>query len=125
MILEETYTLSNGLPIPKLGLGTWFINNDGTAEAIRQAAAIGYRHVDTAQAYGNEEGVGDGIRSCGLPRDEMFVTSKLAADDFTSGLRLSLLIAAGAALVAAVTAVSLRRPDRTQLSNRALLEGFA
>jgi diketogulonate reductase-like aldo/keto reductase len=80
MILEETYTLSNGLHIPKLGLGTWFIDNDGTAEAIRQAARIGYRHVDTAQAYGNEEGVGDGIRSCGVPRDEMFVTTKLAAE---------------------------------------------
>jgi diketogulonate reductase-like aldo/keto reductase len=80
MILEETYTLANGLQIPKLGLGTWFIDNDGTAEAIRQAAAIGYRHVDTAQAYGNEAGVGDGIRSCGVPRDEMFVTSKLAAE---------------------------------------------
>src|SRR4051812_41249042 len=80
MILEETYTLSNGVHIPKLGLGTWFIDNDGTAEAIRQAATIGYRHVDTAQAYGNEEGVGDGIRSCGVPRDEMFVTSKLAAE---------------------------------------------
>src|SRR3954447_2364276 len=80
MILEDTYTLANGLQIPKLGLGTWFIDNDGTAEAIRQATTIGYRHVDTAQAYGNEEGVGDGIRTCGLPRDEMFVTTKLAAE---------------------------------------------
>jgi diketogulonate reductase-like aldo/keto reductase len=80
MMLEETYALSNGLRIPKLGLGTWFIDNDGTAEAVRQAATIGYRHVDTAQAYGNEEGVGDGIRSCGVPRDEMFVTTKLAAE---------------------------------------------
>jgi diketogulonate reductase-like aldo/keto reductase len=80
VILEETYTLANGLHIPKLGLGTWFIDNDDTAEAVRQAVTIGYRHVDTAQAYGNEQGVGDGIRSCGLPRDEMFVTSKLAAE---------------------------------------------
>jgi diketogulonate reductase-like aldo/keto reductase len=80
LILEETYTLSNGVPIPKLGLGTWFIDNDRTAEAVRQATAIGYRHVDTARAYGNEERVGDGIRSCGVPRDEMFVTSKLAAE---------------------------------------------
>jgi diketogulonate reductase-like aldo/keto reductase len=80
LILEETYTLSNGVPIPKLGLGTWFIDNDGTAAAVREATKIGYRHVDTAQAYGNEEGVGDGIRSCGVPRDEIFVTSKLAAE---------------------------------------------
>ncbi|MCU1346608.1 MAG: aldo/keto reductase, diketogulonate reductase [Acidimicrobiia bacterium] len=80
MILEDTYSLSNGLHIPKLGLGTWFIDNDDAAEAVRQAVKIGYRHVDTAQAYGNEEGVGDGIRSCGVPRDEMFVTTKLAAE---------------------------------------------
>src|SRR3954447_18708068 len=80
MILEDTYTLANGLQIPKLGLGTWFIDNDDTPEAVRQATTIGYRHIDTAQAYGNEEGVGDGIRSCGLPRDELFVTTKLAAE---------------------------------------------
>src|SRR4051794_6761537 len=80
MILEETYTLSNGLQIPKLGLGTWFIDNDGTAEAVRQAASLGYRHIDTAQAYGNEQGVGEGVRTCGVARDEMFVTSKLAAE---------------------------------------------
>src|SRR3954462_10947786 len=80
MNLGETYTLYIGLHTPKLGLGTWFIDNDGTAEAIRQTARIGYRHIDTAQAYGNEQGVGDGIRSCGVPRDETFVTSKLAAE---------------------------------------------
>jgi len=80
MILEDTYTLSNGIEIPKLGLGTWFIDDDVAAEAVRQAATIGYRHIDTAQAYGNEAGVGEGIRSCGVPRDEMFVTSKLAAE---------------------------------------------
>src|SRR5689334_5056604 len=66
--------------IPKLGLGTWLIPDDQAAEAVRQAAAIGYRHIDTAQAYGNEKSVGDGIRSCGVPRDEMFVTTKLAAE---------------------------------------------
>src|SRR3954452_13532249 len=80
MILNETYTLSNGLQIHKLGLGTWFIDNDGTAEAVRQAASLGYRHIDTAQAYGNEQGVGEGGRTCGGARDEMFVTSKLAAE---------------------------------------------
>ena len=80
VILEQTYTLANGVDIPKLGLGTWFIDDDGTAEAVRQATTIGYRHVDTAQAYGNEAGVGEGIRTCGVPRDEMFVTSKLAAE---------------------------------------------
>lgn len=80
MILEETYTLSNGVEIPRLGLGTWFISNSNVVRAVKDAATIGYRHVDTAQAYGNEEGVGEGIRACGTSRDEMFVTSKLAAE---------------------------------------------
>jgi diketogulonate reductase-like aldo/keto reductase len=80
VILEETYHLSNGCDIPKIGLGTWFIGNGEAVHAVRDAAAIGYRHIDTAQAYGNEGGVAEGIRSCGVPRDEMFVTTKLAAE---------------------------------------------
>ncbi|WP_030742601.1 aldo/keto reductase [Streptomyces sp. NRRL F-5135] len=78
--LDETYTLSNGVEIPKLGLGTWFIDDDKAAEAVRAAVGIGYRNIDTAQAYGNEHGVGDGVRSCGEPRDELFVSTKLAAE---------------------------------------------
>ena len=58
MILNETYTLENGLSIPKLGLGTWFIDDDQAAEAVRTAVKLGYRLIDTAQAYGNERGVG-------------------------------------------------------------------
>jgi diketogulonate reductase-like aldo/keto reductase len=50
MILEENYTLCNGVEIPKLGLGTWFINNDDVVQAVKDAVAIGYRHIDTAQA---------------------------------------------------------------------------
>jgi diketogulonate reductase-like aldo/keto reductase len=80
VILEERYTLANGVEIPKLGLGTWFVPDRDAAQAVRDAAAIGYRHVDTAQAYGNEAGVGEGIRSCGVARDQMFVTTKLAAE---------------------------------------------
>jgi diketogulonate reductase-like aldo/keto reductase len=80
MILQETYMLSNGVEIPKLGLGTWFISNDNVAQAVKDAAAIGYRHFDTAQAYGNEAGLGEAIRTCGVSRDELFVTSKLAAE---------------------------------------------
>lgn len=80
MILEETYTLSNGVQIPKLGLGTWFIPDAAAPQAVRDAVQTGYRHFDTAQAYENERGVGEGIRTCGLPRAELFVTTKLAAE---------------------------------------------
>src|SRR3954469_20173160 len=80
MILEERYTLSNGLAIPKLGLGTWFINDKDVVQAVKDAAKLGYRHIDTAQAYSNENGVGEGIRTCGVSREDMFVTTKLAAE---------------------------------------------
>ena len=80
MILEEKYTLSNGVEIPKLGLGTWFISDDDVVQAVNDAVEIGYRHIDTAQAYQNERGVGEGVRTCGVKRDELFVTTKLAAE---------------------------------------------
>ncbi|SMC62767.1 aldo/keto reductase [Papillibacter cinnamivorans] len=80
MILEEKYTLTNGVEIPKLGLGTWFINNKDVPQAVKDATKIGYRHIDTAQAYRNETGVGEGIRNCGVNRSDMFVTTKLAAE---------------------------------------------
>ncbi len=83
MIFEETYTLNNGNKIPKLGLGTWFIDDDKAAEAVRAAVKIGYRNIDTAQAYGNERGVGEGVRTCGIPREELFVGSKVAAEHKT------------------------------------------
>lgn len=80
MILNEKYKLSNGVGIPKLGLGTWMIPEEMTDEAVRKAVELGYRHIDTAQAYGNEAGVGRGVKSCGIPREELFVTSKVAAE---------------------------------------------
>ncbi len=80
MILEEKYTLSNGVEIPKLGLGTWFIPDKDAAQAVKDAAEIGYRHIDTAQAYQNERGVGEGIRTCSVKREDLFVTTKLAAE---------------------------------------------
>jgi diketogulonate reductase-like aldo/keto reductase len=79
-ILNETYTLSNGVEIPQLGLGTWFIDDDKAAEAVREAISLGYRNIDTAQAYGNERGVGEGVRTSGAARDELFVSTKLAAE---------------------------------------------
>jgi diketogulonate reductase-like aldo/keto reductase len=79
MILTDTYQLSNGVSIPKLGLGTWRIDDGKAAEVVRQAVKIGYRHIDTAQAYGNERGVGEGLRGSGVPRAELFVTTKVDA----------------------------------------------
>jgi len=80
MILEEKYTLPNGVEIPKLGLGTGFIPDGDAGRAVQEAVRIGYRHIDTAQAYGNERGVGEGIRACGVAREDLFVTTKLAAE---------------------------------------------
>ena len=80
MITDETYTLSNGVEIPKLGLGTWFIDDDKAAQAVRDAVAAGYRNIDTAQAYGNERGVGEGVRTADVSREELFVSTKLAAE---------------------------------------------
>ena len=80
MMLQETYKLANGVEIPKLGLGTWFIGDDEVDQAVKDAVQIGYRHIDTAQAYQNERGVGKGIAACGLDRADIFVTTKLAAE---------------------------------------------
>lgn len=80
MIFEETFEMWNGVTIPKLALGTWLIENANASDAVKNALEIGYRHIDTAQAYGNEAGVGDGIRRSGIPRAEIFITSKVAAE---------------------------------------------
>lgn len=82
-VFEETLTLNNGVAIPRLALGTWLIDDAAVADAVKAAAAIGYRHIDTAQAYGNERGVGEGIRGCGVPREKLFVTTKVAAEHKT------------------------------------------
>ena len=80
---NKTITLNNGVEIPQLGLGTWFIPDDQVADAVKEATKLGYRHIDTAQAYGNERGVGEGVRTCGIPRQELFVVSKVAAEHKT------------------------------------------
>jgi diketogulonate reductase-like aldo/keto reductase len=80
MTLKEKYTLSNGVKIPKLGLGTWEISDENAAQAVKDAVEIGYRHIDTAQGYFNERGVGEGIRTCGVSRGDLFLTTKMAAE---------------------------------------------
>ena len=79
-MFNKSLTLSNGVRIPQLALGTWLIDDDKAAAAVRAAAEIGYTHIDTAQAYANERGVGEGIRTCGVARDKLFVTTKVAAE---------------------------------------------
>ena len=80
MILNETYILSNGVKIPKIGFGTWLIADDRAANAVKNAVELGYRLIDTAQAYGNERGVGEGVLGCGVPREDIFVAGKVAAE---------------------------------------------
>lgn len=80
-MLKEVYTLANGVNVPKLGLGTWQIPNGEEAyNSVKWALENGYRHIDTAMAYGNEESVGKAIRDSGIPREEIFVTTKLPAE---------------------------------------------
>lgn len=69
--------LNDGHTIPRLGLGTWPLTDAEVAPVIVTAVELGYRHIDTAVKYGNETGVGQGIRDCGLSREELFVTTKL------------------------------------------------
>lgn len=80
MITEEFFTLADGGKIPKLGFGTWMIPDSEAEEAVKNALAVGYRHIDTAQAYRNEVGVGAGVRNSGIKREDVFVTTKVAAE---------------------------------------------
>ena len=61
-MFNEKVKLSNGVEVPQLALGTWLIDDKAVSDAVCSAIEIGYRHIDTAQAYGNERGVGEGIR---------------------------------------------------------------
>jgi 2,5-diketo-D-gluconate reductase A len=72
-----TITLNNGVEIPQLGFGVFQIPPAETKDATAKALEVGYRHIDTAEMYGNEEGVGQAVRASGIPREELFVTSKL------------------------------------------------
>lgn len=80
--MERTTTLRTGARMPRLGLGVFRARRGGeTREAVAAALRLGYRHVDTAAIYGNETDVGEGIRASGVPRDEVFVTTKLWNED--------------------------------------------
>lgn len=76
MILAPALTLSNGVQMPQLGLGTWPMDDKEAASTVEGALRLGYRLIDTAEAYGNETGVGEGIRRGGVKREEIFLTTK-------------------------------------------------
>ena len=75
-----TVPFHDGHEIPQLGFGVWQVEDDVAADVVEQALRAGYRHIDTAAVYGNEEGVGRAIRASGVPREEIFVTTKLWND---------------------------------------------
>lgn len=79
-MLNEYYTLANNVLIPKIGLGTWMVEDKDANQVVASAIEAGYRHIDTAQAYENEAGVGRGIKESGIPRDQLFITTKLVAE---------------------------------------------
>lgn len=73
----EYVTLNNGVKMPKLGYGVYQTPPEETERCVTEAIEVGYRSIDTAQAYGNEEGVGNALTKCGLPREELFITTKI------------------------------------------------
>lgn len=76
--LQDTATLNNGVKMPWFGLGVWKVEDgDEVVHSVRDAIQAGYRSIDTATAYKNEEGVGQGIRESGVPREDLFITTKL------------------------------------------------
>lgn len=72
---------ANGARIPAIGLGTFRLEGEACAQAVKTALEVGYRHIDTARMYGNEEAVGEGIRASGVPREDIFVTTKVWWED--------------------------------------------
>ncbi|RYO95519.1 hypothetical protein DL764_007679 [Monosporascus ibericus] len=74
---KKAYTLASGDKMPAIGLGTWQSGKNEVSEAVKHALSVGYRYIDTALAYGNEHEVGEGIRASGVPREQIWVTTKL------------------------------------------------
>ena len=73
----EFVTLNNGIKMPILGYGVYQVSNEECERCVLDAISVGYRSIDTAQAYGNEEAVGNAVKKCGVPRDELFITTKV------------------------------------------------
>lgn len=73
----EYVTLNNGIKMPVLGYGVYQVTNEECERCVLDAIDVGYRHIDTAQAYGNEEAVGSAVKKCGVPREELFLTTKI------------------------------------------------
>jgi diketogulonate reductase-like aldo/keto reductase len=79
--MAEAVTLTGGAAMPLVGFGTWQLRGEPAYRAVRHALAVGYRHIDTATMYGNEAEVGRAVRDSGLPREQVFVTTKLLPSD--------------------------------------------
>lgn len=77
MALTDTYTMNNGLTIPVIGFGTWQASDEEAKQSVLWALEAGYRHIDTAAAYKNEAAVGEALKESGVPREDIFVTTKL------------------------------------------------
>ncbi|MBR1387725.1 MAG: aldo/keto reductase [Alloprevotella sp.] len=79
----EYKTLNNGLKMPMVGLGVYNISERETQRVVEDAISVGYRSIDTAAMYYNEKGVGDAVRACGVPREELFITTKICDSCYT------------------------------------------
>jgi diketogulonate reductase-like aldo/keto reductase len=82
---HATLVEANGARIPAIGLGTWQLSGEAASNAVTSALKVGYRHIDTADMYGNEEAVGEGLRSGGVKRDDIFVTTKVWYENLEGG----------------------------------------
>ncbi|PRZ17803.1 aldo/keto reductase [Nesterenkonia sandarakina] len=85
MATVPTITLNDGATIPQLGFGVWQVPADEAETVVAEALKVGYRHIDNAAVYGNEEGVGRAIAASGIPREELFITTKVWVSDFKAG----------------------------------------
>ena len=81
MVQQTHIRLNDGIDVPQIGFGVWQVDNAQAPKAVLTAIQAGYRSIDTAAIYGNEEGVGIGIRDSGVPRDQVFITTKLWNDN--------------------------------------------